>query len=74
MTMIEDIDREHPDYGRIIGALRADRCPDCDASDMIGGPRGGASQNLFCGRCGSGFNVAQPRYIMLAQRIGRRQA
>ena len=50
-------------------------CPDCGGEEFLMGPRGGLSQNIKCGGCGSEFNVApfedgqfvgQP---MLAERI-----
>jgi hypothetical protein len=69
--MIEDIPHDHPDYERIVTAIRNDRCPDCDGYGFQGGPRGGIAQNIFCLGCGAGFNVAPPRYILFVQRIGR---
>lgn len=51
--------------------LQMDRCPDCHRYELIPGPRGGASQNLTCGHCGSKWNVAPPRYIMFVQRLER---
>jgi hypothetical protein len=61
---------EGPERERILEALRADRCPDCDNVGLEGGPRGGAGQNIFCRQCGAGFSVARPRFIFFAQRIG----
>lgn len=56
-----------------IAALVRDQCPDCNSMDGFdSGPRGGAGQNIFCRECGSGFNVAQPRQIVFAQRIGKK--
>jgi ribosomal protein S27AE len=55
-----------------IEALTRDTCPDCGHLGLDGGPRGGAGQNVFCGKCGSGFNIALPRFVMMAQRIGKR--
>jgi hypothetical protein len=74
--MIEDITSRHPDYGRITNALNRDQCPDCAAFGFRPGPRGGASQNIFCRGCGSGFNVGPvlpglPREIVFVQRIGK---
>lgn len=56
----------------LITCLRNDQCPDCDQYGLDGGPRGGAGQNIFCKNCGSGFNVALPRMILMAERIGKR--
>ena len=63
----EDIERE-----KLVAAIREDRCPDCGHLGFDDGPRGGAGINLFCRHCNSGFNVATPRYVMFAQRIGKR--
>jgi ribosomal protein S27AE len=38
-------------------ALDKRQCPDCGSSVLIGGPRGGAAQNIACGECFSEFNV-----------------
>jgi len=54
----------------LIAHLRMDRCPDCQRVGLQGGPRGGAAQNLKCLSCGARFNVAPPRYICFAERIG----
>ena len=54
----------------LIAHLRMDRCPDCQKYGLQGGPRGGAAQNLKCLSCGARFNVAPPRYICFAERIG----
>jgi transcription elongation factor Elf1 len=54
-------------------ALQRDTCPDCGHLGLDGGPRGGSGQNLFCGKCGAGFNVALPRCVIFAERIGRRE-
>ena len=52
-----------------IAMLRRDLCADCGMQALKPGPRGGAGQNLLCERCGAGFNVAFPRYVIWAQRI-----
>jgi hypothetical protein len=54
---------------RLLDKLRRDTCPDCGHVGFRDGPRGGASINIFCKGCGTGFNVAMPRYIMFAERI-----
>jgi hypothetical protein len=56
----------------VLNALRTDTCPDCRSLGLRAGPRGGAGQNIFCDACGSGFNIAYPRFIIMAQRIGAR--
>lgn len=59
-----------PDSGSaVVDALRRNVCPDCGNLGLDAGPRGGAGQNIFCPNCGAGFNVAWPRYIVMAQRI-----
>jgi hypothetical protein len=58
-----------------IDMLRIDQCPDCKSmAGLVGGPRGGAGRNIFCDECGAGFNVAQPRFIMFAERISARRS
>jgi hypothetical protein len=32
-------------------AIRAGRCPDCNVNDLVAGPWGGASRNLYCPHC-----------------------
>jgi hypothetical protein len=55
-----------------VDSLRQDICPDCNSrAGLHPGPRGGAGQNIFCIGCGMGFNVARPRFIMFAERIGK---
>jgi hypothetical protein len=58
---------------QIIMALQRDQCPDCKRLGFVGGPRGGAGQNIFCANCGAGFNVALPRSIVMAERIPARK-
>jgi len=67
-----DVTPDFTEDDRVIDALRRDTCPDCGNLGFDGGPRGGSGQNIFCSDCGSGFNVATPRYIIFAQRIGKR--
>lgn len=44
-------------------------CPDCGGFTFRPGPRGGASQNIECAKCGARFNVVRwyheldPAYI-----------
>jgi hypothetical protein len=58
---------------REIDSLRTDTCPDCKGHrGFEPGPRGGAGQNVFCVSCGQGFNIVYPRYVIWAQRIGKR--
>jgi transcription elongation factor Elf1 len=33
------------------------RCPNCESDFLVGGPEGGASQNLRCRTCGQGYNT-----------------
>ena len=56
-AMIEDISQDHPDRMRIVIALNAERCPDCDAHGFDYKPRVGISRNVFCKACDQGFNV-----------------
>jgi hypothetical protein len=72
-AMIEDIAQDHPDRMRIVTALNAGQCPDCDAYGFDLKPRVGISRNIFCKACDQGFNVApDPPKVYFAQRIGRR--
>lgn len=54
-----------------VHSLRHNRCPDCGNYGFHDGPRGGASQNIFCANphCRAGFNIA-PHFVM-CQRIGK---
>jgi hypothetical protein len=71
--MIEDISQAHPDRMRIVIALNAERCPDCDAYGLDHKPRIGMSRNIFCKTCDQAFNVApDPPKVHFVQRIGRR--
>jgi hypothetical protein len=73
MDMIEDISQDHPDRMRIVMALNAGQCPDCNAYGFDLKPRVGISRNIFCKVCGQGFNVApDPPKAHFVQRIGRR--
>ena len=56
--MIEDISQDHPDRMRIVIALNAGQCPDCDGYGFDFKPRVGISRNIFCKACDQGFNVA----------------
>jgi hypothetical protein len=55
---ITDIPSSDPDHKRIIQALENGKCPDCQNSAIVPGPRGGLSRNVSCDACGSRFNVA----------------
>lgn len=57
---------------RDVTMIRNDQCPDCEHYGLQGGPRGGASQNIFCAECGAGFNVCLPRLVISVERIGKR--
>jgi hypothetical protein len=71
--MTEDIPQDHPDHMRIVIALNAGKCPDCDAYGFDLKPRVGISRNIFCKACDQGFNVApDPPGVFFVQRIGRR--
>ena len=72
-AMIEDISQDHPDRMRIVIALNAEQCPDCDAYGFDYKPRVGISRNVFCKACDQGFNVSpDPPKVFFVQRIGRR--
>lgn len=45
-------------------------CPDCGSEEFLGGPRGGASQNVKCGKCESKFNLTDIFGTLLLERIG----
>ena len=71
--MIEDISQDHPDRMRIVIALNAGQCPECDAYGFDLKPRVGISRNIFCKACDQGFNVSpDPPKAYFVQRIGRR--
>jgi hypothetical protein len=70
-ALIEDISQDHPD--RIVIALNAEQCPDCDAHGFDHKPRIGMSRNIFCKACDQGFNISpDPPRVFFVQRIGRR--
>jgi hypothetical protein len=47
------------------------RCPDCLGAKILGGPRGGLSQNVTCGDCGQRFNVASWQgQVFYVERLG----
>lgn len=53
-------------------ALDDRKCPDCGSIHLIGGPRGGASQNIACATCKSEFNVLNMMgQLMLIDRMGK---
>jgi|307.fasta_scaffold618397_2 hypothetical protein len=37
--------------------IRESRCPHCGLQDLVAGPIGGASRNLYCPHCVIGWNV-----------------
>jgi hypothetical protein len=47
------------------------RCPDCGVKPPIWveGPGGGACTNIYCGKCGEGYNVAP--IVQFAEKIGQ---
>lgn len=55
-----------------IKLLASNQCPACKNFGFIGGPRGGAGQNIYCAnpQCRAAFMVAPRKAIMLAQRVG----
>ena len=72
-VLIEDISQDHPDRMRIVIALNAEQCPDCDAHGFDHKPRIGMSRNIFCKACDQGFNISpDPPRVFFVQRIGRR--
>jgi len=44
------------------------RCPDCGATEFMGGPCGGSAQNMMCSSCHSEFNFCLP---FMVERIGK---
>jgi len=54
-------------------AIINNRCPDCGNYGFIGGPRGGAGQNIFCANpeCMAAFMVAPRKAPMIVQRVGK---
>jgi hypothetical protein len=51
-------------------ALAEHRCPDCGSIHLIGGPRGGAAQNVACATCLSEFNIIAFHNILI-KRMGK---
>jgi len=73
-AVIGDIPQDHPDRMRIVIALNAGRCPECNACGFDLKPRVGISRNIFCRACDQGFNISPdaPK-VYFVQRIGRRR-
>jgi ribosomal protein S27E len=62
--------RRVDEQAELIFAFQEGRCPDCGGRQIIPGPRGGLSQNLTCGGCGSRFNVAKYQgQVFFAERL-----
>lgn len=53
-----------------LAKLAANQCPACGNFGFIGGPRGGAGQNLYCANpnCRAIFTVAPRHNIVMAER------
>jgi ribosomal protein S27AE len=61
----------HDEMSEELFAQLTKACPDCGGPpDYADGPHGGLSVNIFCHRCGQGYNVAP--LMRLAQRIHNR--
>lgn len=60
---------EDTDKGKLFNEMRG-QCPDCKLKPPVWleGPSGGMCINIFCGRCGSGFNITP--VVQIAERIG----
>jgi len=71
--MIEDISQDHPDRMRIVIALNAGQCPDCDGYGFDFTPRVGISRNIFC-KPATRASTSRPTHtkVYFVQRIGRR--
>ena len=70
--MIEDISQDHPDRMRIVIAVNAGQCPNCDALFRPQTARRYEPKH-FLQACDQGFNVApDPPKAYFVQRIGRR--
>lgn len=58
--------------GPMLDAARRGACPGCGAAGLIPGPRGGASQNVYCASCRQGWNLHGIFYgIVGLESIGR---
>lgn len=40
-----------------VTAVRAGECPECGSTEMVAGPWGGASRNIFCPHCMTRWNA-----------------
>lgn len=45
---------------KLLIALRQAKCYFCDQQTLLGGPSGGACQNILCDSCGAKFNFGPP--------------
>lgn len=50
-------DATHEPAGRKRLMQRFIACPHCDSAAFKTGPRGGLAVNLYCLRCGAGYNI-----------------
>jgi hypothetical protein len=59
--------------GKLWTQLMTHGCLDCGTrDDFREGPNGGLSTNIFCARCGAGYNITPA--LEIAERIGRNPA
>ena len=58
---------------KIVALIKSNRCPDCGNYGFIGGPRGGAGQNIYCcnPECRAAFMVAPRKSILMVQSVGK---
>lgn len=55
-----------------IDAIRNSRCPDCGQQELVAGPKGGASRNVYCPHCLRGWNIHGVDYgVIGVDSIGR---
>jgi hypothetical protein len=56
--------------GKLYAAMMR-KCPSCGLNppEYMKGPSGGMSTNIFCGKCGEGYNITP--IIQSAEKIGK---
>lgn len=64
-----DIPVEETDGGKLFRDIMERGCLECGTrDDYVEGPSGGLSTNIFCARCGAGYNITP--LVGIAERIG----
>lgn len=62
---------DYADQQRWLHDIRDSRCPHCGLRDLVAGPVGGESRNLYCPHCVIGWNVHAVKWgVVSVDRLG----